>query len=395
MPTDSTVRQARERTDPKIRRRHRWRRKIWLLGLIAPLLLTAGCFKRSAIVTSDLLEPLATPLSWLPTDADIAAIALARAALVTKPLAPLHPGDDWRPNPRVERALEQLTQSVTEKDPRNLVPLAMDLRNASLDDPIADRIATRKLRKRRGLDPRLKSRLDRIIADDPVRLARRRVSDGWHRLWARTFNAVSEPLGNSLLTGFVVAPFQLVNSIIHYFAEFSNSEPLSFTGRQALALRKHFIAAHPDTKLTPKIQKKIDRSQILLEKTLALRRARAAERALDASQPAMALHHADSALEILSVHPEKNNRLRKRAARASTRASKEKAEVERLKALSLRSNPAASELREVERRLATTLLSWPRHNWRVASRRVRACDSRESLPARRDRRRWRATRTRS
>ena len=75
MPTDSTVRQTRDRADPKARprhRRYRRHRKIWLLGLIAPLLLTGGCIKRSAIVTTDLLEPLATPLPWLPTDADIA-----------------------------------------------------------------------------------------------------------------------------------------------------------------------------------------------------------------------------------------------------------------------------------------------------------------------------------
>ena len=29
--------------------------------------------------------------------------------------------------------------------------------------------------------------------------ALKRQLDGWHTLWARTFNAVSEPLGNSLI----------------------------------------------------------------------------------------------------------------------------------------------------------------------------------------------------
>ena len=86
------------------------------------------------------------------------------------------------------------------------MPLAIDLRNATLDDPIADRAGARKLRRRFGLDPRLESRLDQTIQDDPLRLAGRRQFDGWHRLWARTFNAVVEPLGASAITGFVLAP---------------------------------------------------------------------------------------------------------------------------------------------------------------------------------------------
>jgi hypothetical protein len=362
MQTDSTDSRMSRKAEPKGTQRHPGRRRARLIStllLLVPLLLTGGCFKRSAIVTSDLLKPMATPLPWLPTDADIAAVRLARAALVAEPLPALTSKDGSRPDPRVERAMERLTESVTEKDQRNFVPLGLDLRNATLDDPIADRDATRKLRRRRGLDPRLKSRLDRIIADDPLRLARRRVSDGWHRLWARTFNAVSEPLGNSLITGFVIAPFQLVNSIIHYFAEFSNSEPLSFTGRQALRLRKDFLAAHPDTRWTPKIQKKVDRAQVKLEKTLALRRTRASERSLDADHSGLALHHANAAVEILSAHPKKNGRLRRRAKRASVKADKAQNEIDRLKALSLGSERAPKALRPIERELSTTLLSGP------------------------------------
>ena len=116
------------------------------------------------------------------------------------------------------------------------------------------------------------TRLDRTIDDSLLRLANHRIYDGWERLWARTFNAVSEPLGSSVITGFVLAPYQLANSLVHYFAEFSNSEPLSLTERQALALRQEFLLRYPDTELTPELEKKVGEGVILLEKTRALRR---------------------------------------------------------------------------------------------------------------------------
>ena len=66
---------------------------------------------------------------------------------------------------------------------------------------------------------------------------------------------------------------------------------LSGTDRQALFLREEFVSRHPNTAATPKVQKKIERDQILLEKTLAARRLRAAEAALDGKSPALAAHH--------------------------------------------------------------------------------------------------------
>ncbi len=142
-------------------------------------------------------------------------------------------------------------EASKDEDGSDLVHLATDLRNAALDDPIAYREASRELDKEWGIDPRLTGRLERTIRDDPLRLAGRRQFDGWHRLWARTFNAVAEPIGSSAITGFVLAPYQIANSLIHYFAEFSNSEPLSLTDRQALDLREEFVARHPDSPVAP------------------------------------------------------------------------------------------------------------------------------------------------
>ncbi|MBW2425409.1 MAG: hypothetical protein JRG86_14255 [Deltaproteobacteria bacterium] len=332
-----------------------WRR---ILLLVATACTLSGCLSRPAVVTHDLLEPVAIPMAWLPTQADLDAAALARIALISHPPEPRRIGQtEMRADARVERALDRLERSSGETGQHKLLPLGIDLRNATLDDPIADRAAARRLRKRRDVDPRLESRLDRMIADDPIHLARRRILDDWHRLWARTFNAVAEPIGNSVITGLVIAPFQLANSIIHYFADFSNAEPLSLRGRQALSLRKQFLAAHPDTEWTEALERKVEAGQIRLERTLALRRVRAADRASDADHPRLAARHAAAALSVLEAHPEENGRLRRRAGRAILEADEEIGRRERLDARSSAARLASSALREIETRIASELLA--------------------------------------
>ena len=329
MPIDLIVRQTRARFCPL---------RIGFLGVL--VLQAIGCIKAPAIVVEDLLDPLTLPQAWLPSPTDLAAADLAQAALIAD--VPRIDGDeDASPaaSQKVEAALEALRALHRPKNQKDLLPLAIDLRNATLDDPTAYRAASRALLKKRGLDPRLRARLDRTVRDDPLRLAGRRQFDGWHRLWARTFNAVAEPLGSSAITGFVLAPYQLGNSLLHYFAEFSNSEPLSVTGRQALALREEFAARHPHAEVTAKLETIIDRDRIKLEKTLARRRVRAAKNALEANSPELALYQATAALQTLANHPNSNGRLRRRANRLAEKANMGREEQARLDARSLEALP--------------------------------------------------------
>ena len=297
-----------------------------------------GCLAPPTVVVDDLLQPLVRAPLWVPEDADFAAAKLARAALLSKPEgnprfafsrdSALKNSNEFKKNvtPSVPAAIESALAAVRAAAPSSraphLVPLSIDLRNTTLDDPIAYRASARELRKRGGLDPRIRSRLDRTIDDDPILLARRRQFDGWHRLWARTFNAISAPLGSSVITGFVLAPFQLANSIIHYFADFSNEEALSLTDRQALVLRQEFLRKHPHTELTAQLELKIEKSTIRLEETLALRRIRVAEGAFDEGNLSIAAYQADSAGRILSPHPKKNPILRRRSERVAEKVEK-------------------------------------------------------------------------
>lgn len=349
---------------------------------------SAACHKRPGVLVDELLVPVAPPRPWLPNEADLAAADLARHALAVSPRVPY--GDPYAPaastglseseyasnenskneaavdaeieagvSPSVEAALQRLSKAELDEDQRHLLPLATDLRNATLDNPIAYRDASRQLRKAGKLDPRIKTRLDRTLDDDPIRLAKRRKADGWHRLWARTFNAVSEPLGNSLVSGFVLAPFQLANSLVHYVAEFSNSEPLSYTDRQALLLRKDFLAAHPDTPLTAELVEKVEKDTILLEKTLAQRRVRAAKNALEGDAPGLAWHQARQASNLLETHPDVNESMRKKAHDLAARAQKEVDALRRRKARSLESRPIPEALRTYEAAISTRILAGP------------------------------------
>jgi len=348
MPTDSTV-------EPPVRepiRRpvaSRLALALQLVALLVGLLATLGqtaCSLRRAVVVEELLEPLGTAPTRVPSPADLAAARLARAALVSS-------GE----SPAVAAAFSELEQSQKSHDEERLYLLATDLRNSALDDPIAYRDASRKLRKSHGIDPRLATRLDEAIAEDPLKLAHRRLRDDWHRLFARTFNSVAQPLGQSVITGFFLAPFTVANSLVHYFAEFSNTEPLSRTGRQALVLRQEFLAAHPDSPVAPQLIPKVERDVSRLARTLALRRLRAAEQGLDGEQPGLALHQSRAAKNLLAPHPDEHARLRRRAERFEARAVEELAGRDALFARSLDALPTSEPTLESERALATRLLA--------------------------------------
>jgi hypothetical protein len=101
------------------------------------------------------------------------------------------------------------------------------------------------------------------------------------------------------------------------------------------------------------------RDRAKLAKTLAKRRVRAAERALEQSQPGLALHQARSALEKLAVYPDAYDRLRRQAERLEARATAALAERDRLFARALEARPTSEATRESEYALASAVLPRP------------------------------------
>jgi len=235
-----------------------------LLALLA-VFASAGCANKTATVSNDLLRPLAGPTRWGPEPSDLAAAQLAEAALASNDAG-------------MQQALADLQLSDDDHKTKGLPHLGQDLVNATLDDPVAYREAASELKKQDGVDHALSARLEQSIQNDALRLAKRRRLDTWEIYWARTFNAVSEPLGRALFTGAVTAPFTIAQSSAHYLASFTNDEAISPTHRQALVLHREYIALHPDAENADKIRKQIEKSEADLDEMLRKRRLKAAKK---------------------------------------------------------------------------------------------------------------------
>ncbi|MCG8590457.1 MAG: hypothetical protein MJE66_14300 [Proteobacteria bacterium] len=266
--------------------------RLWPALLLCALA-AAACRTPVPVPAGSPLEPLSVRVAPTPEAEDRLAARLAGAALV----------DDLE---RVEAALSEL-EAVDGGDSRNpnLLALAHDLRNATAPDDAGYRRATRALLRTRDIsaDPALEARLERAVADDPLRLANERVLDDYHALFARTFNAVSEPVGRSLLTGFTVAPVALASSAAHYLAQSYREDALSTRERQALVLRQRYLAEDPDGQHSERVSRQVASARAELHQTHRDRLHRQARRALRADQYERARVLANLALDFAPADP--------------------------------------------------------------------------------------------
>ncbi len=270
--------------------------------LVGALALLPACRTTTPTVGMQLLQPsaLANPIPPTPLDravADLAAAALAgnrdSMDVAFAAVKRLHTKEE---RARARRAgLPEMS---------GLVPLCIDLMNSTLADPVEYREASSELLGSWGLDPdpALEARLERAIADDPLALANRRMRDHWETLFAKTFNAVSQPLGQSLIWGVAVAPFRLATSITYYAADLYTQPAMSVQERQALAHRKRFVAQHPDSKDVEEVLARIDKGEAELRRMQAGQLVRLAEQALEARNYKLAEIQADRALLIQPGH---------------------------------------------------------------------------------------------
>lgn len=279
-------------------------RRPWLRALIVSLLLGVGCAQTAPPPGDPLLLPVKRSVGWLPEPTDKAGAKAAAAALANKP-----------------ELLQEQVVIIRETDDthkgEDLEILSQDLVHSTLDDPRAYREASAQLKRGPGTDHSVEARLGQAVGDDPLGLARRRRLDTWEVYWARTFNAVAKTVGQSVTSGFVLAPVQLATTTGHYLASFSNDEPLPLTGRQELALHKEYLARHSDAENAEAIEKRVAKNQARLVSTMHKRRLRAARAAQDSgrhrvaiaeSKRALAWGHHEDAVEIQQVSEQKLNK---------------------------------------------------------------------------------------
>jgi len=242
------------------------------LPLALALALTGGaCASRPPPPGGALLIPLNAPAPWLPEPSDRVAARAAAAALA----------DD---RPALKEAVAKLGTISDAHKGEDLDPLAANLVHSTLENPEAYRDASRELTRGWGTDPALDARLTQSVNDDLLALAWRRRRDTWELYWARTFNAVSQPLGQAVFNGFILAPLQISTSVAHYLASFSNDEALPATDRQALALRKEYLARNPAAADSEYVRGQVAGGDKKLAKTMRARRLRAARQAAEAGR---------------------------------------------------------------------------------------------------------------
>jgi hypothetical protein len=246
-------------------RKKRLRSGLTALAL-GSLIVIGGCASRPPPPGGDLLVPLAAPAPWLPEPSDKVAARAVAAALASDAAT-------------LKSAVAELNTISDSHKGADLDALAADLLHSTLDDPEAYRVASEKLTAGWNTDPALDARLQMAIDDDLLALAWRRRRDTWENYWARTFNAVSQPLGQALFNGFVLAPLQISTSVAHYLASFSNDEALPATDRQALALRKEYLARNPTADDAAFVEGQVAGADAKLAKTMRTRRLRTARAA--------------------------------------------------------------------------------------------------------------------
>ena len=247
---------------------------------LATLLLFAlpACSTRMAPVDT-VLDPLPRETHPLPTRGDRAAVHLMEAAL----------GNDAG---ETELAFERVRMIQP-----GLSALAQDVVNATLDDPLAYRAASKELLDQGGLHPLLKGRLKEAVSDDPVRLANKRIFDHRHTIFARTFNAVVEPIGTSLITGATLVPYKLALSAGAWAMAMWEEDPLTLPERQALVHRRRFLKRHPDAPEAERVREQIADAEVDLKRTRERHFMYSARLAMDSHQPRLAEYYVARAQE--------------------------------------------------------------------------------------------------
>ena len=256
------------------------------------------------------LEMLPVRSARPPAESDLAARDVAEAVLV---------GAEDEADVALARlvALEQARLAAGEA-PTDLVPHAMDARNAMLGDGPAWRLATRELLDRNDLDPALRARLERGIQEDPLEVADARKQDAFTRRLARRVNALAEPLGRSI-GSLSMLPIRLSQALVGLVVTEHMEDDFSTGDRQALEQWKRFVERHPESPEAVALLERIQQDQqrwYRNQRDKKLRHARLAQRrgddAMAASLARRALHYAPEDRQAGRMLAESSARMQRR-----------------------------------------------------------------------------------
>ncbi len=289
--------------------------------LLAFAALLGACASPAPPPVGSPLEPLGSVGSRVPDDPDLLGRDLALAAL----------GGTRRESAPLLAELEAFDAErlAAGQRPSGLVPAAQDLVNATLDDGVAYRRASRELLDRDDVhfDDAFKHRLEASVKDDPLALANRRLRDELVKDTAQIVNALVAPVMKAAMTPALFGirgGWALFRSIVNLAVAEAMEDELELRERQALAHWKQFLDENPDAPEAAEIVRRTEETQVRWNRTRRDRAMRVAQKAADRKQWAAALIFASQA-ERYSPEDGDAEKLRERAARELERERAERA----------------------------------------------------------------------
>jgi len=310
-------------------------------GLALGLALATGCASGGGMPNIDPIEPPPTRRALVPDDPDLAARDVAVAALA---------GDEAGMAAGLAR-LEQLDAAFRESEDQGtgLVPVAHDLVNAARHDPAGYAAATETLLDRDDIHAALRTRLEQVLEDEPLRLAAARRRDAWVQSTGQVVNALAAPLGRAA-TNLMGAAIGLSRAVVKLAVNQHLEDELSLQERQALAQEKRFLRLRPDDPHVEEVQERVLEGEALLAETHRDRAMRRARRAMQSGDWRVAVLAADRALRFAPEDTEATE-LREEAA---ARIAHQRAEHRR--SIDVAAGPDVAAAPEQSRALAEALL---------------------------------------
>jgi hypothetical protein len=231
---------------------------------------------------------------------------------------------------------------------------ALDLFNA-LEGSRGYPALAEALLDREDLDPVLRSRIERYLESQPLRVAEERLREDRVRKWGSVFNRTVAP-ASRLFTGGALPALESGRAAIASLLVMHSFPKATTQERQALRAYQDFLARHPDTPERPWVEKRIERYRKDLYGQLFDEALKVAERALRVGQPDAALLHLGRAERLVPDDP-RVHRLRLRA--EAMRARRDQEIRRSFQASALIGIPLGYEKKAELERLAIAILQAP------------------------------------
>jgi hypothetical protein len=233
------------------------------------------------------LEPLPLRARIPPDDVDHLAADMAEAVLAD---------DADRSEVTLALAQELEAERIAQGDgPTGMIPYLIDARIALEDDEFARRAAAEEILERDDLEPELRFRLEREVADDPIKLAAQRIHEARMIRWGSAANLLSAAAGTSISQPQLL-PVKVGAALLQIALGMHMADELSPQERQALVYWKEIVEEDPDHPVALSLKEPIEATEARWAETKRDQAYESAVDALEAGAPASAASFATRAL---------------------------------------------------------------------------------------------------